>query len=229
MKDELSICDGLVFKGECLVVPQGHRAKVKKDIHALDAGVEGCLRRARDSVFWPGMNSELRHWISTCEPCRLFEILHGKETLIHVCHEVPQMPWEKVVVDLFSLNQKDYLVTFARCGSLCQLVSDNGPQFVAAEFQKMTKAWDIEHRVTSPYNSKANGKVEAAIKFAKRLLHKTAKAGDDFHLGLLGAAAGSSYRQNRAHLKRTNELPPEVTTNKSPQASNNPDMTAEPD
>ena len=45
----------------------------------------------------------------------------------------------------------------------------------------------------------------------------------------LETAAGFSYRQNRAHLKRTNELPPEVTTNKSPQASNNPDVTAEPD
>ena len=98
MKGELSICDGLVFKGERLVVPQGHRAKVKKDIHALDAGVEGCLRRARDRVFWPSMNSELRHLISTCEPRRLFEISHGKETLVHVCHEVPQMPWEKVAV-----------------------------------------------------------------------------------------------------------------------------------
>ena len=99
-------------------------------------------------------------------------------------------------MELFTLNQKYYLVTvdyysgyweldrlhntdsgtvvrklkahFARHGSLCQLVSDNGPQFVAAEFQKLTKEWDIEHRVTSPYNSKASGKVEAAVKSAKK-------------------------------------------------------------
>ena len=55
------------------------------------------------------MNSELRHWISTCEPCRLFEISHGKETLTR--HEVPQRPWEKVAVDLFTLDEKNYLVT----------------------------------------------------------------------------------------------------------------------
>ena len=72
---------------------------------------------------------------------------------------------------------------FARHGSLCQLVSDNGPQFVAAEFQKLTKEWDIEHRVT--YNSKANSKVEAAVKSAKKLLCKTAKGGNDLYLGLL--------------------------------------------
>ena len=73
----------------------------------------------------------------------------------------------------------------SRHGSLCQLVSDNGPQFVAAEFQKLTKEWDIEHRVTSPYNSKANSKVEAAVKSAKKLLCKTAKGGNDLYLGLL--------------------------------------------
>lgn len=77
-------------------------------------------------------------------------------------HEIRQRLWEKVAVDLFTLDQKDYLVTmdyysgyweldrlqsteavamikklmahFSRHSSPCQLVSDNGPQFVAAEF-----------------------------------------------------------------------------------------------
>ena len=86
MRDELSVYDGLVFKGERLIVPLGLRAEIKKDIPVSHAGVEGCLRRARESAYWPGMNSELRHWISTCEPFRLFEVSHGKETLMS--HEV---------------------------------------------------------------------------------------------------------------------------------------------
>ena len=232
-------------------MPQGLRAEVKRDIHASHAGVEGCLRRARESVYWPGMNSELRHWISTCEPCRLFEISHGKETLMS--HEVPQRPWEKVAVDLFSLNQTDCLVTvdyysgyweldklhrtdaetvvrklkahFARHGSPCQLVSDDGAQFTAAEFKRMTKTWDIEHSVTSPYNSKANGKVEAAVKSAKRLLRKTAKAGDDFYLGLLAErntpsqGIGSSPVQ-RLMNRRTRTLLPTTSTLLEPRTLN---------
>lgn len=47
--------------------------------------------------------------------------------------------------------------------------------------------------VTSPYNSKANGQVEASVKSAKKLLRKTAKGGDDFHLGLL--AIGNTQSQ----------------------------------
>ena len=78
MRDELGVYDGLVFKGEHLVAPQGLRAEVKKDIHVLHAGVEGCLRQARESIYWPGMNAELRHWTSTCEPCRLFVTWQGE-------------------------------------------------------------------------------------------------------------------------------------------------------
>ncbi len=66
-------------------------------------------------MYWPSMNCELRHWISTWEPCRLFEISLGKETLVN--HGVPQRSWEKVAVDLFTLDQKDYLVTIVAIGS----------------------------------------------------------------------------------------------------------------
>ena len=55
-----------MFKGERLLVPQGLRAEIKKDIHVSNAGVEGCLRRARESDYWPGVNAELKHWSSTC-------------------------------------------------------------------------------------------------------------------------------------------------------------------
>lgn len=75
---------------------------------------------------------------------------------------------------------KKLKANFRRLGSPCQFVSDNGPQLVAAEFQKLIRDWDMKHIPTYPHNSKANGKVEAAVKSAKRLLHKTAKGGLGF-------------------------------------------------
>jgi len=42
--DELSIYDGLVFRGEWLVVPQGLRADVKRELHASYAGVYADIR-----------------------------------------------------------------------------------------------------------------------------------------------------------------------------------------
>ena len=41
-RDELSIYEGLVFRGERLVVPQGVRANIKRELHASHAGMGGC-------------------------------------------------------------------------------------------------------------------------------------------------------------------------------------------
>ena len=131
--------------------------KTELDRHT---GIEGCLRRARESFYWPGMNNEIKELIKTCETCREFENAQTKETLMS--HDMPQRAWEKVVVELFSHNNKDYLVTtdyksnfleidhlpntssktvihklkahFARHGIPDTVVSDNGPQFSSSDF-----------------------------------------------------------------------------------------------
>ena len=210
-RDELAVTDGLVFRGERLVIPKSLRSEIKKDIHCGHQGVESCLRRAREHVFWPRMNEELKQWIQTCETCREFEQTHCKETLMS--HDIPERPWEKIGADLFTYKNKDYLITvcyksnfweldrlydtksstvikklkahLARYGIPKQLVSDNGPQFDSHEFKTFTKSWGIEHTTTSPHHSKANGKVESAVKVAKRMLRKTTKTGEDQYLALL--------------------------------------------
>ena len=148
---------------------------MKKDIHAPRAVVEGYLWRSRESVYWPDMNAEIKHWISTCESCRQHEVFRGKETLMS--HDVTERTWQKVAADLSTFKGKGYLVTvdnystyweldkldntnavaiirmlkahFGRYSSPCQLVSGNGPQFVTDEFQQFVKSWNIKHRTTS--------------------------------------------------------------------------------
>ena len=61
------------------------------------------------SIYWPGMNADMKDYISRCERCRNFEISNQKETLMP--HELPSRPWEKVGADLFSLDGRDYLIT----------------------------------------------------------------------------------------------------------------------
>ena len=68
---------------------------------------------------------------------------------------------------------------FAHYGCPNRLISDNGPQFVSSEFRKFANDWDFEHRTSSPGNSKANGKVESAVKTAKNLLRKALSARTD--------------------------------------------------
>jgi len=48
--EELSSSNGLVFKGHRLVVPLPMRAGILDRLHATHTGVNGCLRRARESL-----------------------------------------------------------------------------------------------------------------------------------------------------------------------------------
>ena len=68
---------------------------------------------------------------------------------------------------------------FAHYSCLCIVVSDNGPPIVSTLLMNFFNEWDFEHRTASPYNSKANGKAESAVKMAKSLLRKN-KERDQF-------------------------------------------------
>ena len=68
MRDEMSAQDGLIFKGERVVVPQAARGELLKRIHNPHLGVNGSLDRARECLYWPGMTGDI-----TCPPAKLAE------------------------------------------------------------------------------------------------------------------------------------------------------------
>ena len=59
------------------------------------------------------------------------------------------------------------------------IISDNGPQYTAKEFQKFTKEWGIKHTTTNPYHPQANGLAEKSVQTVKRLLNKAKTDGQD--------------------------------------------------
>jgi transposase InsO family protein len=215
-RDELTVVDGIILRGERVVIPYDIRKMMKEKVHSSHLGISGCLRRARECLYWPNMTTEIRDFISQCSTCRELEKSNQKETLMS--HDIPDRPWSKVGTDLCSQTnpsgiKEDYLVTvdyfsffievdrlhnttsktvigklkqhFARYGLPEIVVSDNGPQYSSEEFAEFSRKWDFEHRTSSPGNSKANGKAEAAVKVAQALIRKTVKSGGDPLLALL--------------------------------------------
>ena len=87
MRDELTIQDGVIFRGQRIVVPVSLRGDMKQKLHASHLGVESCLRRARETIYWPGMNAEVKELNASCETFRKYEASNQKETLMP--HEVP--------------------------------------------------------------------------------------------------------------------------------------------
>ena len=46
-RDELAIHNGIVFRGERVVVPASQRSVLKQKIHSSHLGIYGCLSRAK--------------------------------------------------------------------------------------------------------------------------------------------------------------------------------------
>ena len=63
VRDELTVQHCLLFKGERVVIPTSLRLDMVKRIHSSHIGVECCLRRARASLHWPGMNSQVKDFM----------------------------------------------------------------------------------------------------------------------------------------------------------------------
>ncbi len=59
---------------------------------------------------------------------------------------------------------------FARTGVPEQLVSDNGPQFISAEFQIFLKNNRIKHVTSAPYHPASNGLAERYVQISKNAL-----------------------------------------------------------
>ena len=162
---------------------------VKSRIHSSHLGVEACLRKARDTVFWPGMNAEVRDQIKQCSICNEFQAKNQK--LPMQSHKLPDRPWSRVAEDQFKLHSQDYIVLvdlysdfievkkseentsssvvefvkeqFSRYGIPDSLVTDNGAQFSSQEFCQFALDWEFVHVTSSPHHHKTNGKVESAV------------------------------------------------------------------
>ena len=79
-RDEFTIQDGLIFKGEHVVIPSSLRRETKEAVHSSHIGVEGCLRCARKCIFWHRMNSELKEYMSKSEICNKYiRVLNKKK------------------------------------------------------------------------------------------------------------------------------------------------------
>ena len=107
-KEELSIQDGILFKGNRVIVPVALRPHMITQVHSSHLGIASCLNKARDVLFWPGMTAEIKDCVSKCETCNSYQTNQQKETLIP--HDPPKRPWSHVLTDLFSFDNKEWFI-----------------------------------------------------------------------------------------------------------------------
>ena len=61
--------DGIVLKGTCIVIPHKKCQAILNLIHEGYLGLNKCKLRAKDAVYWPGLNEQLEKLGLNCELC----------------------------------------------------------------------------------------------------------------------------------------------------------------
>jgi len=68
-REDITVQNGLLFKGKRIVVPTQLRKEMMEKIHSSHLGIEGCLRRASEVFYWPRMSAELEDCMLKCDLC----------------------------------------------------------------------------------------------------------------------------------------------------------------
>ncbi|KAJ8006345.1 hypothetical protein DPEC_G00134270 [Dallia pectoralis] len=205
IRDEISVQDGVLFRSQRVIIPKTLQPEMLRRIHYSHIGGEACYRQARDTLFWPNMQGEIKDFVQQCSVCNEYAHEQQKETMMS--HPLPKRPWQIVSMDLFNHAGKDFLLVvdhysdfwevdllpdlsaettilrckaqFARHGIPDRVICDCGCQFACGAFRTFANEWSFEHVTSSPRHPKANGKAESAVKIVKNLCRRAAFAGED--------------------------------------------------
>ena len=190
--------DGMVVLGSRIVIPQAIRQDIIKDLLQMHQGATKLRQRARLSLYWPGIDNDIANAAKTCDECVKKLPSHPAETLRP--HHPATRPFEQIHADLGTVDGRNYLIMvdqfsgwphvvaypnintsakqvieaarqfFSNVGAPVKFWSDNGPQFVAAEFKKFLEDWGIIGGTSSPHYAQSNGRAEAEVKTMKKLI-----------------------------------------------------------
>ena len=199
---ELSVEAGCLIWGGRVVVPPQGRESVLTELHCGHPGVSRMKSLARGLVWWPGMDMSIEKSVKLCSSCQQSQPSPPQAPL-HPWNW-PTRPWSRlhadyagpvegkmllIVIDAHSKWIEATPVSAATAGTTVQqlrklfaqfglpetIVSDNGPQFAAEEFERFCKSNGIQHSRIAPYHPSSNGLAERAVRIVKQGLKKLAQ------------------------------------------------------
>ena len=206
IRQELSVYEGEILRGNRILVPPSLRKKVLKLSHEAHQGMLKTKQFLRSRFYWPGMDEVVETMIKNCQACTIAQPLNRYTPLQPT--QLPRGPWVKGAVDImgpisgkFILTYMDYYSSypetyalrgiksrdvinvltdvFARFGFPKEIiiVSDNGKEFVNAEFETFLKSCGIKQTRVSPYLARSNGKLERFHRYLKKNFHAVISEG----------------------------------------------------
>ena len=198
IQSELSVCNDLLLRNSCIVVPKSLQKQTLEKIHHGHQGIQKCRSRANTAVWWPAMSSQINTMVKSCVECSK-HVRVNCEPMIST--PLPEYPWQVVGSDLFHHKGTTYLLVvdyfsrypeisklstttsqgiinalrpiFARHGVPEILRSDNGPQYASQEMTEFSVAYGFQQITSSPHYPKSNGLAERTVQTIKTMLEKS--------------------------------------------------------
>ena len=193
-KEELSTRHGCLLWGARVIVPPSLQEKLLQELHDTHPGISQMKALARSYVWWPNMDSDIELTVSSCSTCQSMRS-NPSPVQIHPW-TFPARPWSRIHVDFAGpISGCTYLVVvdayskfpevvkmsttsakatvttlrdiFSRHGLPEIIVSDNGPQFTATEFEHFCTSNGILHRTSAVYKPSTNGQAERVVQILK--------------------------------------------------------------
>ena len=207
-KESLYMQKGVIMYRDRVVVPTSLRRAVLESLHSAHQGTSSMLLRAQSIVFWPGITSDIQQTRARCQECNRnapsqadlpstpatppstpFEEIFADYFDFGGRHYLVAgdrlSGWVEIFPTPFGGTQSGArgLIRclrqwFSSFGVPRELASDGGPEFAADLTAQFLKTWGVEHRVSSAYFPRVNGRAEVAVKTAKRLMRSNDGQGE---------------------------------------------------
>ena len=108
-RDEITEDDGIIYKGQRIIIPTSLRRKFLQKLHTGHMGESKCLIRARTYMFWPGLTKDVIRIVQRCTECQTYQ--DAPPQLNTRVHDIPEVAWTKLGMDIFTQEERKYLIT----------------------------------------------------------------------------------------------------------------------
>ncbi|KAK6761919.1 hypothetical protein RB195_022856 [Necator americanus] len=192
LSHELSVQNGCLYFGHRIVVPASLQEAVLKQLQEGHQGMTRMKMLARGYLYWTNINRDIEEAVRHFRNCQEAAKMPKKTVLNSWTYTGPlNGRMYLVVVDAYSkwpevfemssssttAMLRELRMLFARFGNPRMIVSDNGTQFTAKEFQEFCDMQGIEHVCSPPFHQQSNGQVELFVDTLKRTLQKIKERG----------------------------------------------------
>ena len=98
--------DGLILKGDRIIIPEALRSQILDALHTGHQSKSKCLLLVRESVFWPDITNDIKQLVKDCDICNKPE----QPKLPLMQPDSSTRPWEKLGTDICEFKGLKYLM-----------------------------------------------------------------------------------------------------------------------